>query len=251
MNLHDAEALARDLMAEHGIDRAGWTFAFDDTTQRLGSCQFTKKTITLSRHYVQAADEQHIRDTVLHEIAHVFAPGDLHGLRWKAVALRLGATPKACSDNPFFTSTAENARRLAAVDGKPYVRIAKAGVRGNRYRVLRENTATIVLVDENGGEVRAARPLVYPDGESEPTMTDMLAGERQRNLAAVAGRPPHRTVGPDNGKRYAILRSGGRGRRHTLVNLDTGNILRVDGERVIPIQETGAQMLGRMVLPRH
>lgn len=247
MDLHDAVTLARALMAEHGIDRAGWTFAFDDAVQRMGCCRYGKKQISLSRHFTSAAPEERVRDVILHEIAHVFVPSGKHDLHWKAVALRLGARPQACGDNPFVTSDAENARRLAAVDGKPYVRIAKARVRGNRYRILRENKATIVLVDDDGGEVRAARSLVYPDGEPEPTLTEQLDIERRRNLDAVAGKQLYRVAGTSPERQYAILRDGrGRG-KSTVVNIDTGNRRSVESRHLIPIQETGPRKLGRTV----
>lgn len=248
MNLHDVESLARALMAEHGLNRAGWTFAFDDAKQRLGFCNYQKKRISLSRNYARAADAAHVTDTLLHEIAHVFAPGDNHGLRWKAVAVRLGATPQSCADNPFVTSAEENARRLSAVEGQPYVRVAKERVRGKRYRVLRENNATIVLVDEHGGEVRASRSLVYPDGEPEPTMTQQLDIERNRRLDAVAGKPLYQVAGSAADRKYAILR---RGRvRTTMVNIATGATRQVETQHLIPVQETGPQKLGRMLLPR-
>jgi predicted SprT family Zn-dependent metalloprotease len=41
-------------------------------------------------------------DTVLHEIAHMLAPaGHGHGRRWKRIAKRLGAEPKAYKDLPY------------------------------------------------------------------------------------------------------------------------------------------------------
>ncbi len=40
-------------------------------------------------------------DTLLHEIAHALAgPEAGHGPAWKAVAVRIGATPRACDDSP-------------------------------------------------------------------------------------------------------------------------------------------------------
>lgn len=250
MDLDDATTLAHALMAEHSIDRAGWTFSFDEAVQRMGCCRYGKKQISLSRHFTQAASEARVRDVILHEIAHVFVPSGKHDLQWKAVAMRLGADPKACGENPFVTSSEENARRLAAVDGKPYVRIAKARVRGNRYRILRENRATVVLVDDGGGEVRAARSLVYRDGDPEPTLAEQLDIERRRNLDAVAGKQLYRVADSWPERKYAIVRDGRGRRKSTVVNIDTGNRRNVHARDLIPIQETGAQKLGRMVLPR-
>jgi len=46
---------------------------------------------------VHASSEQ-LTDTILHEIAHALAgPAAKHGPAWKAIARRLGATPKSCA----------------------------------------------------------------------------------------------------------------------------------------------------------
>ena len=82
--------LARDLFAEHGLD--GWVFRFDHARQRCGSCNYTRREITLSRHFVAANDADEIRATLLHEIAHALVgPGKAHGREWRAAARRIGA----------------------------------------------------------------------------------------------------------------------------------------------------------------
>lgn len=103
MNLTDVTTLAHSLMAEHGIAENGWTFQFDNAHKRMGACHYQTKTITVSRHFALAADESEVRDTLLHEIAHVIA-GYLagHQIQWKVVARRIGATPKACGANPHY-----------------------------------------------------------------------------------------------------------------------------------------------------
>lgn len=97
MDLDKAGDMARDLMDDHGL--ALWTFAFDNAKRRCGNCNFGKRKISLSRHYVSMNDEWDIRDTILHEIAHAIAGFKAgHGPDWKAVARRIGATPKRCAD---------------------------------------------------------------------------------------------------------------------------------------------------------
>lgn len=234
MDLHDVNALARSLMAEHGIGDT-WTFVFDNATRRMGQCRYAQRTISVSRHYAQHADEAHVRDTLLHEIAHALTPGARHGLRWKAMAQKLGATPKACADNPFSDSSGEVAKRLDAVAGRPFMKVISAEHGHKRYRILRENQRTYKLIDEAGGEMLAQKSLVYPEGQTPPSRADARAQEREQNLATVAGRPVyqvhHRSY---QGKRFAILRPGNGRTRHTLVDLSTGNLLRAPRNMVTP-----------------
>ena len=85
---------ARALMDEHGLHE--WTFRFSAARGRLGECRERERLIRLSRRHAVNGDPQEVRDTILHEIAHALAGAKAkHGPAWKAVARRLGATPKA------------------------------------------------------------------------------------------------------------------------------------------------------------
>lgn len=234
MDLDVARSLALDLMAEHAL--TDWSFAFDDATRRMGQCQYASRRITMSWRYAQHADEAHVRDTILHEIAHALTPGAKHGLRWKVMAQKLGTSPKACADNPFADSDGEVAKRLAAVEGKPFMRVVSAEHGDKRYRILRENQKTYKLIDEDGGEMLAHKSLVYPEGQTAPTREEARSQERQRNLAAVAGRPVYRVEHRAyEGKRFAILREGNVRTRHLLVNLESGQTLRAPRSMVKPV----------------
>jgi len=246
MELTAARDLALTLMAEHGISDT-WTFAFDNATRRMGLCNYRKHTISVSRHFAEHASEAQVRDTILHEIAHALTPGAKHGPGWKVVALRIGATPKACGENPFMHSEGEVGKLLAKVDGKPFYRVASPRFANKRYRILSDNEKTYSLVDEEGGTLRAAKSLVYPDGQPQPTPAQMREAERQRNLAAVAGKPVVRISVPGyDGRRYAILRGGRHAREnHTLVNLDTGQPIKVAQRLVRP--ESPSELVSHML----
>ena len=87
-------AMARTLMDEHGLGE--WTFAFLEAERRLGDCHFDNRVIRIGRIHALDASEAEIRDTILHEIAHALAgPEARHGPAWKAIARRIGATPRA------------------------------------------------------------------------------------------------------------------------------------------------------------
>jgi len=91
MILHDAKYLAIQLMAVHDLFDTGWSFEFDGAKRRLGCCNFTHKRISLSKHVVLLNDENIIRNTILHEIAHALV-GRNHGHDsiWRQKALEIG-----------------------------------------------------------------------------------------------------------------------------------------------------------------
>ena len=92
MDHADARQLALDLVQTHGL--VGWRFRWGRGKRALGSCNYTTKTITLSGYYVEMNEVAHVRDTILHEIAHAIAGRDAgHGARWKAVCREIGAEP--------------------------------------------------------------------------------------------------------------------------------------------------------------
>ena len=97
MNTEMARKLAETLIDRH---LTGWSFEFDRSVRRFGCCKYNKRLITLSRDITSRNDVEHVRDTILHEIAHALVgPGEGHGPKWKRECVRIGATPKACYDS--------------------------------------------------------------------------------------------------------------------------------------------------------
>jgi len=98
--LADAAAIAEDLLAEH-LPGAGWGFAFDRATRRAGACDWSRHRITVSRHLVEGADEEELRQVLLHEVAHALAGHRAaHGPRWRATAARIGYTGSRLHERP-------------------------------------------------------------------------------------------------------------------------------------------------------
>ena len=92
--------LATELMNIHCL--VGWRFKLDHARRRAGQCDFTNKTISLSRLYVRHADIDHIRDTILHEIAHALVgPRHGHDAVWRQKAREIGCTAKRCHSISF------------------------------------------------------------------------------------------------------------------------------------------------------
>jgi predicted SprT family Zn-dependent metalloprotease len=87
--------LATELMQAHGL--VGWRIKLDHARRRAGQCDYLTKTISLSRLYVRHADADHIRDTILHEIAHALVgPHHGHDAVWRQKAREIGCTASRC-----------------------------------------------------------------------------------------------------------------------------------------------------------
>ena len=75
-------------MARHGL--GDWTFQFDRAKRRFGACNYTTRTISLSRTLTRLNDDAAVRETLLHEIAHALTPGAGHGPAWQVKCLEFG-----------------------------------------------------------------------------------------------------------------------------------------------------------------
>lgn len=107
MTLTEAKNLTLELMEEHGVIQDGWVFQWSNGKRQLGCAVVIKtkdrrtgkvteqKRIRISRHLVELNDDDEIRDTILHEIAHAIAGlKNGHNHVWRAVCRRIGAKPK-------------------------------------------------------------------------------------------------------------------------------------------------------------
>lgn len=100
MNLHDAQKLANDLMAEHGLKAKGWTFSYDNAVRRFGATHYSTKRITLSAALTNLNDVAHVKDVILHEIAHALVRrGTHHSAVWKRKAVEIG-----CSGTTYYST---------------------------------------------------------------------------------------------------------------------------------------------------
>lgn len=119
----DIAALARELMAQHGLTTQGWIFEYDQAKRRAGCCFHQQKRITLSYHYVLANPLEEVRDTILHEIAHALAGHKAgHGWEWVQVCRRIGAKPIRCYDSQKVVMPKGNWKATCPSCGKTYHR---------------------------------------------------------------------------------------------------------------------------------
>lgn len=130
MELEVAETLARHLMSQHGL--SDWGIRLDHARQRCGSCHYTKREITLSKHFVRLNDDVEVRDTILHEIAHALVgPRTAHGPRWQQTAARIGAPVRATNTSaampePAWHLQCESCLRIVAKRHRKKIRLQHA-----------------------------------------------------------------------------------------------------------------------------
>lgn len=103
--IRDARGIAHQMMREHLPET--WSFSFDNAKRRAGACNFTTRVISVSKYFVAQADEDDLRQVLLHEIAHALVgPGVGHGTAWKVMARKLGYTGKRTLEKQFAESYA-------------------------------------------------------------------------------------------------------------------------------------------------
>jgi predicted SprT family Zn-dependent metalloprotease len=118
MVLDEAAELAIGLMRRHRLIPR-WSFQFDRSKVRFGKCDYGRLIISLSQYLVELNNEQEVRDTILHEIAHALAPrGAGHGEGWRAVARSIGCNAARCygeeviRPKPRYQGTCPKCRRV-------------------------------------------------------------------------------------------------------------------------------------------
>ena len=110
MDLKELEAIASREITKHGL--LDWTFGLADTKRQLGVCKYRKKRIEIAEYYALNSPQESVLDTLLHEIAHAIAgPKASHGPVRKAIAVRIGATPRACDNSDDTAMNPANGRR--------------------------------------------------------------------------------------------------------------------------------------------
>lgn len=94
MNLNQAELMARQLMKQHDVT-APWHFHWSrgGETGFTGQTDYNNHRLRLSRYKVERRTEDQIRNTILHEIAHILVgPNHNHDKTWMDQARALGCT---------------------------------------------------------------------------------------------------------------------------------------------------------------
>jgi predicted SprT family Zn-dependent metalloprotease len=159
--LIEVVALAHQLMEEHGLIEAGWTFELAKDKTTVGWCRHEDKRIELSIEYIKETPMEELKDTILHEIAHALVgvervwtgrrwQYDHHGYKWQAKCVEIGAKPMRLAGE-----SAQNTAKPNYVMECP-----TCGRTWERYRMRRRNY---------GGKC--------PDCHVQVCITDLRTGE--------------------------------------------------------------------------
>ena len=77
----------------------GWSLKKDHAKTRLGQCDHSKRIVSISTYFMRGKSCRYakVKDTILHEIAHVLTPGHGHDRMWKNMCVKIGASPRICA----------------------------------------------------------------------------------------------------------------------------------------------------------
>lgn len=110
MRLGQAVELTVDLLKKHNLQK--WSIEIDNSVSMSGWCSKKQKIIGLSQIWIKVCNENEVRDTILHEIAHALVKESGHGKEWKTKATEIGAIPKAKVDRMLFMRVENKIRKL-------------------------------------------------------------------------------------------------------------------------------------------
>lgn len=98
MTEDDVRNLAREELDGYCLPH--WNFRFNKSKVNSGLCDYSTKTIYLSKCYLPHMSPEEIRQTLLHEIAHALTPWAKHGRKWKLACEYLGIPPNVTGSIP-------------------------------------------------------------------------------------------------------------------------------------------------------
>jgi len=94
MEKQKAKELCESLMEKHKLGKK-WRFDWMYAKRTYGACDKRLKTIYLSKRFVECNNEDEVRNTILHEIAHARCRSrkSAHNKYWREWCVKLGARP--------------------------------------------------------------------------------------------------------------------------------------------------------------
>lgn len=90
--------LGNELLEKYNLKEKGWKFGIDTSNKSYGRCDYKNKVIFLSKVFCLTITDFEIKDTILHEIAHIMCPNHGHDDVWKKTAISIGCSGNICGD---------------------------------------------------------------------------------------------------------------------------------------------------------
>lgn len=107
MELQSAINLAKNLMNQHGvnvpvdINSGKNVLAYVNFKKNIVTNKYDPTLISISRYHIQLNDENEVKETILHEIAHVLRGWEqkhAHDWRWRIIAKQIGCSGNRTAD---------------------------------------------------------------------------------------------------------------------------------------------------------
>jgi hypothetical protein len=70
--------------------KEGWKLDFNNRKSSYGLCHYGKKTVFISEFLTKTQTYDEVMNTVIHEVAHVLAPGQKHNRVWRSIFIAMG-----------------------------------------------------------------------------------------------------------------------------------------------------------------
>ena len=111
MRVTDALELAKSLMLKYHVPE-NCRLELSRQKKALGKCSwrsiapgFYAATIYISYYFIESNNEEEIKETILHEIAHVISgPHHGHDFHWRMICRQVGCKPERCAGNEIKTT---------------------------------------------------------------------------------------------------------------------------------------------------
>lgn len=99
MEIQKALATALVVLQQYGLN--DWTVRASREKNTAGRCYFSRKQITLSKHWTEVLTEEEVMETIIHEVAHARAGYNAgHGSEWKKIYIQMGGNGEVYINNP-------------------------------------------------------------------------------------------------------------------------------------------------------
>ena len=220
------EVMVLDVLKARGI--TGWTVIFNQDSNKLGYCDYSRREICISRHVV-VTDWAEAVDTAMHESAHAVAGHRAdHGPEWKRIAAELGARPQAKADYVNRHQTGET-KTIRTSYGPVTITVGEhAEVYGKsqfgrigKLRILEVQRKSFTAESDLGSRYKLPVDFLHPnfgDGSKIIPKTVKMMGRDGHPVAIVLGKSYYQSAT----KRYVAVEAR---RRYVLAVAQDGSQL--------------------------